>query len=207
VETQPTDTLARLQAAGPPIPTDAWSLGDEPLRAVLAAVDAGARTVAECGSGRSTVFLARRLRELGEGSVHSLEHDAGWAERTRGWLATEGLQRAKVITAPLVAHPLAGPGPGWYDRDALAELPAGIDLLLIDGPPANDPGLQASRHPALAELGPKLAPRATIILDDASRSGETEAIALWSREFGLDFVLAAESRFATGEWPLYVDRH
>jgi predicted O-methyltransferase YrrM len=193
--------LAGLLAAGPPLASDDWSLADEVLEVAVAAVDRGARTIVECGSGRSTVVLARQLADVGAGRVHSLEHDSAWAQRTAALLADEGLKRAEVIPAPLEAHQLAG-GAGWYALSALARLPRSIDLLLIDGPPAGDAELHRSRHPALAEIGPRLAPGATVVLDDAQRPGEKEAIDLWSREYGLRFVQRPGARLATTRWPV-----
>jgi predicted O-methyltransferase YrrM len=204
VHTPPADTLERLQAAGPPLQTDAWSLSDGAIRRVLAGIGAGARKVVECGSGRSTVIVARRLRELAEGNIHSLEHDPAWADATRAQLATEGLDRASVITAPLEPHPLTG-GVGWYAAQAVRALPTEIDLLLIDGPPAGEPELRRSRHPALRELGPHLRAGATIILDDAIRPGERDAVAMWEAEYPLRFKLDARSGTATAQWQVYVD--
>ena len=198
----PVDTLERLLGTGPPIPTSAWSLGDPPLRSVLAAIEQGARTVAECGSGRSTVVIARRLAELNDGSVHALEHDLAWAQHTRAQLAAEGLLRAEVISAPLEPNPLAGDAGAWYSRAAVGALPDRIDLLLIDGPPAGDPELRRNREPALAELAGRLAPGAWIVLDDAGRPGELEAMATWARQFGLEFEPAAGDAFATARWPV-----
>ncbi len=200
-----TDTLDRLQATGPPLRTDAWSLGDEALRLVLTEIDSGARTIVECGCGRSTVIAARRLRELGAGSVHALEHDPGWAERTRAALAAEGLDRAVIVDAPLEPHPLAGKAGGWYAVSALAALPSSIDLLLIDGPPAGEPELRRSRHPGLAEIGSRLSDGAAIVLDDAGRAGEREAMTLWEARYPIHFEMQAESQVATARWQVYVE--
>ncbi len=196
-------TLTRLETSGPALATDDWSLGDAALELVLAELEAGRRTMVECGSGRSTVICARLLAELGDGTIHSLEHDPAWAAQSRELLAAERLaERATVIEAPLAPHPLAGAG-GWYEREALGALPNAIDLLLVDGPPAGDPGLERSRHPALAELGPRLAPGATILLDDARRAGEAAALERWASDFELEFELDRGSGTARAQWPLY----
>jgi predicted O-methyltransferase YrrM len=197
----PVDTLERLLQEGPPLACDAWSLADAPLRLVLTAIDSGARAVIECGSGRSTVVIARRLAELGEGSVHSLEHDPAWAERTSAQLRAESLECATVIAAPLEPHALAGEGGGWYSRAELAKLPEEFDLLLVDGPPAGEPQLRRSRHPALAELSGRLRPGALVVIDDASRAGESQAIEIWSRDFGLEFELSSDHGFAAAQLP------
>ena len=127
---------------------------------MLAELDAGRRRVVECGSGLSTIVIARRLRELGGGSVHSLEHDPAWAAEGRSRLAGEGLgDLAEVIEAPLAPHPAAAPGCLWYDRAALAALPAaGVELLLVDGPPAGEPEIERSRYPALPSSRPASRP-------------------------------------------------
>jgi predicted O-methyltransferase YrrM len=125
--------------------------------------------------------LARELARGGGGKLWSLEHDRGWARLTGERLAAEGLDRwATVIEAPLAAHPLAPPGCRWYERRALAELPdGGVDLLLVDGPPAGARGEERSRYPALPELAPRLAAGALVVLDDAGRPGEAWTVDRW----------------------------
>jgi predicted O-methyltransferase YrrM len=200
-------TLADLLGAGPALASDDWSLNQSALELVVAEVAKRPGAIVECGSGLSTVVIARLLRELDSGLVHSLEHDPAWAERTRSLLAAEGLDRAVVLTAPLEPHPLAGEAGGWYRRKALAAMPAEVDLLLIDGPPAGEPELRRNRHPALDELSPLLAPGATIILDDAGRPGEAAAIELWSQTYGLVFDLDPGSGAAIAQWQVYLARH
>jgi predicted O-methyltransferase YrrM len=158
----------------------AWALRPEALELLAVLVGEGRTTVVECGSGLSTVAIARALGALGEGHVHALEHSPEWAATTREALAAERLDRfATVIEAPL--------RDGWYDRAALERLPAsGVDLLLVDGPPANDPGIQRSRYPALPTLAERLAPGAAIVLDDADRAGERWAFERWLAEFPIE---------------------
>ncbi len=166
---------------------------------VIAEVDGGRRTVVECGSGRSTVVIARFLRELGGGSVHSLEHDPAWAQLTRMRLAAEGLAAiATVIEAPLSAHPLAPPGCRWYAPWALRELPEGLDLLLVDGPPAGEEPIERSRYPALPALAGRFAPDATVILDDVGRAGERWVLERWEAEHTIRFERRPEDGVAIG---------
>jgi predicted O-methyltransferase YrrM len=155
----------------------AWSLRPEALRLVEALVTGGRTSVVECGSGLSTVTIARALRAVETGHVHVLEHDPHWAVTTRRALADEELTGfVTVIEAPLVD--------GWYDRAAVAHLPErGIELLLVDGPPAGEPGTEGSRYPALPELAGRLAPSAAILLDDADRDGERWVLERWLAEF------------------------
>ena len=138
------------------------------------------RMVVECGSGNSTVFIARLFAQHEiDGHVESVDHDHGWATLTSAALARERLQRFATVThAPLVD--------GWYDRERLPACEE-IDLLVIDGPPAYDRGLELAREPALDAFWDRLAPGASIILDDAGRPSERNLIADWQRRRGIEF--------------------
>ena len=108
-----------------------------------------------------------------------------------------------MIEAPLAPHPAATPGCNWYGRVALARLPrSGVDLLLVDGPPAGTPEIERSRYPALVELGPRLGPGATVLLDDARRTGERWVLERWRAEHGLAFDLDPRTELAHVYFPL-----
>lgn len=182
--------LERLLAAGPPLEADGWWALDRPALAWVAGqVARGRRWLIECGSGLSTLVLARQLHLDGAGHLWSLEHDPAWARRTRERLAVEDLGgRATVIAAPLRPHPLAPPGCRWYDAEALEQLPRdGVDLLLVDGPPAGAAGEERSRYPALPALASRLTGGALVVLDDAARAGESWTVDRWEREQDLTF--------------------
>ena len=134
--------------------------------------------VVEFGSGVSSVIIARCLQLNGHGQLLSFDHDAGFAELTR-----RRLRRAAVVgevrAAPLRAgHD--GYGGSWYDH---GELPAGIDLLVIDGPPAWREEQAESRGSAAPAAFARLAPGAIVLLDDAARPGERRVAARWRRDF------------------------
>lgn len=134
----------------------------------------GRTAIVECGSGSSTVVLARLLRERGEGALWALEHDGDWAAFVRTALAREGLDdRAHVVEAPLEGDP------PWYAAAGVAALPERCDLLLVDGPPAVRPGHGRRREPALGRLGDRLTPDATVVLDDIDRPGERAVLDAW----------------------------
>jgi predicted O-methyltransferase YrrM len=155
----------------------AWSLRPQALELVEKLVGEGRTVVVECGSGLSTVTIARALRDLATGHVHSLEHDGHWAATTRHALAEDGLaEYATVVEAALVD--------GWYDRGSLHRLPErGIELLLVDGPPAGEPRTERRRYPALPSLAARLAPGAAVLLDDTDRAGERWVLDRWLDEF------------------------
>jgi len=135
----------------------------------------------ECGSGVSTLVLARALQLAGRGHVHSLENDAAFAEETRAMLRDYGVDEfATVHAAPLEDHAVGGATWRWY---ATGGLPAGtpIDLLFVDGP--HEEVQPLARYPAGPLLFGRLAPDAVVVLDDAARAGEKAAVRRWLDEF------------------------
>jgi predicted O-methyltransferase YrrM len=141
------------------------------------------RVIVECGSGVSTVVLARVVRQEG-GHIYTIEEDAEWGAHVSAWLDRDGTADAvTIIHAPFEGKP----GDGWYRRAALVDIPAEIDLLVVDGPAALAPGRALVRYPALPYFHEKLAPGATVVLDDISRPGEQQILARWRSEFGREF--------------------
>lgn len=142
--------------------------------------DTNARVVVECSSGLSTLVVAACLRNQGAGQVISLEHDPHYAAKTNELLKLHGLDEwATVVHAPL--KPLdTGTWRGqWYDTSALPE-DLSIDLLLVDGPPMNTGKL--ARYPALPQLRRLMKAGSMVVLDDAERADEREAIVRWLSE-------------------------
>jgi predicted O-methyltransferase YrrM len=134
------------------------------------------KLVLELGSGTSTVWIAYALEKAG-GRLISLDHDPGYAEKTRAALAAHGLTEvAEVRDAPLRPVVVDGRTFPWYDVDAVADLRE-VDLLLIDGPPEKT-GKDA-RYPAMRVLEDRLADSATVVFDDAHRQDEAEALRRW----------------------------
>lgn len=137
-------------------------------------------TVVELGGGVSTLVCGYALRAVGAGKVYSLEHDEGYAEVTRQNVERHGLaEHVEVIHAPLIPYTINDASYRWYDLSQLAA--EQIEFLIIDGPPivVND----LARFPALPELFERLSPGAAVLLDDASRRDEQEAIRRWTRDF------------------------
>lgn len=163
-------------------------------------VQGGRTRIVECGSGISTVILARLLRERGGGAtITSLEHDAGWAA-----LVTDMLRRESLEGVARIVHAALQGDPAWYARSALAEMPDYVDLLVVDGPPAHAAGHGLRRLPALGAFAPRLTPTATIVLDDVNRPGEREVLSNWESETAWRFVIDEASGLATGQRHLSV---
>jgi predicted O-methyltransferase YrrM len=132
--------------------------------------------IVECGSGVSTVVLARCLQLNGGGLVYSLDADARFAEETRRELDRRGLGSfAVVLDAPLTRHTVNGETVQWYDTSALPKTE--IDMMFIDGPPTWTGPL--ARLPAGPILFPRLKPGGTVFADDTARADETRAVDRW----------------------------
>ncbi len=140
------------------------------------------RTVLECGSGSSTIWIATTLERVGgKGSVTALESSEDFAAVTRAELERLGLtHRATVIHAPLVEVELPDhPSQRWFDVSGL-DLDEQVDLLVVDGPVRTTARL--ARYPAYPLLVDRLARGATVLLDDTHRPTEAEIAELWTQE-------------------------
>lgn len=159
-----------------------WAASPDFLRSLVVHVNQEQpRELIECGSGLSTVVLARLLQQAGQGHVWSLEHEAQHAEATRRALRRHQLEHwATVVDAPLSPLALEGWEGQWY---ALTALPPELrfDLLVVDGPPHFVS--PHARYPALPMLNAKLGSRAFVFLDDADRHEEQAIVARWLEEF------------------------
>jgi predicted O-methyltransferase YrrM len=166
-----------------PMPLSAWlrlpaaklraRLGREPERPwiVPAAVGwLGRRTrrdwrVLELGSGRSTVWLAKRT-----GSVLAFEDNEHWLERARALLAERGLDNVELRALPVER----------FVPEVAALGDEAFDLVVVDF--LESP--QADRVEAVGAARPKLRPGGYLLLDDSDRPAYAEAFDLlegWRR--------------------------
>lgn len=157
-----------------------WALAPTGLMWLVDAVEGKMpRTVVECGSGTSTLWIALALRAVGGGKVYALEHKPEFAALTRKFLREHELEDwAEVIDAPLVDQDTPQGVKPWYDIDG-ADLGM-IDMLVVDGPPSTT-GPHA-RYPALVLLGKHLSANAWILMDDTNRPSERQTLDHWRRE-------------------------
>ncbi|AOS60995.1 class I SAM-dependent methyltransferase [Actinoalloteichus hymeniacidonis] len=198
--------LAPLLSDYLPFPPE--SLSPSGIVAFLDEVLIGDRSViVQCGSGASSVLLARLLSRRGFGRLLALEHDERAAAFATSQLRRERLSEvARVVHAPLAAHPAALSGLHWYEPSVVFEMVTNfvernglVDLLLVDGPPSASrqqrPDL--SRYPAMPVFRGALSPGATVLVADADRVSEQAVLDRWAREFGLRFHHDETARLAT----------
>lgn len=153
-----------------------WKADTRFLHHIVDAVEASRpRNVVELGCGASSLVIAKALDLHGGGRLTSYDQHGEFVAATQSWIEGHGL-KATVHAAPLGA---AAPGWGghWY---TLRDVPATIDLLVIDGPPwAIHPFVRGSAECLFA----RLSPGAIILLDDAARPGERVVARRWRRKW------------------------
>ena len=119
------------------------------LRSLLRPSDRGA----EFGSGRSTLWFARRVATL-----TSVEHDARWHQAVSARLKAQGLGNVDYILAP-EDQPIERGGDSAYARVALGFPDDSLDFALIDG---------HYRDYSAKFILPKIRPGGMLIIDNAN---------------------------------------
>ncbi|MEW6647026.1 MAG: class I SAM-dependent methyltransferase [Pseudomonadota bacterium] len=161
--------------------TPDWSAAPDFLQVIVDHVlTRKPQTIVECGSGLTTLMLARACALNGGGHVYSLENGADYAADTRAWISRYGLNEySTVLHAPLIPSTINGRDYLWYDISQLAV--QDIDMLVIDGPPGFIQ--QHSRYPALPLLFEQMKDECTVFMDDAARPDEQELVAMWQAQY------------------------
>ena len=157
-----------------------WALSP---RGMLQAIDLAGQPhvslVVECGSGTSTLFMARALQLQGHGErrLVALEHLPEFLELTRTSIKEHGLDHiAEVRFAPLEEVIVHDDPYMWYDVSAIKDL-TGIDLLLVYGLPRSTGA--SDRYPAYPLFRERLAADAVILVDDIERQDERDMVDRW----------------------------
>ena len=90
------------------------------MQLVRYALDSISEVLVECGSGASTIVLARCAQINRLGHVYSLEHQPQYAQIARRHLESHGLSGwATVLDAPLRPHAIHGGNWLWYFEELL----------------------------------------------------------------------------------------
>jgi predicted O-methyltransferase YrrM len=149
------------------------------------------KKIIEFGSGISTLYIAKSLKDKG-GTLISVEHDLGWISVVRSLLSSEQLDSiVEFVHAPLTESSLSLNGLSWYNEETLTNFLKNrkFDFILVDGPLAYTRDLKLSRYPVLPFLNSLncIEKNVSIYLDDIERSGESEVVRLWEREYNYNF--------------------
>jgi predicted O-methyltransferase YrrM len=160
---------------GPFLPWTSYALRPEAILTFLnAIVLLNAAQIIECGSGLSTVYVARLFAQQGGGHLHTIEEDPEWGKRVLEQLRREGIdEHVTMHVVPL------GPDE-WYRQEDLEPLRSTpIDVLLVDGP-SNRP-----RGRALDTFAGSLAADYVVILDDIWKSSVEQDLRSWEKRLGV----------------------
>lgn len=156
--------------------TRGWAASPDFLcKIAVAALSAKELRVVECGSGLTTLVLARCAQMKGRGHIISLESDEFFAESTLQELRKLGLaEYAEVFYAPLAEVTLENGTFKWYDLADIS-IPEELDLVVVDGPPVT-PDNPMSRYPAFPILGARLIADGRLLFDDVKRAEDSKML-------------------------------
>lgn len=150
--------------------------------------------VLECGSGLTTIILGLLAGRRGV-STWSLEHHPEWHTHVNATLQRHHISNVNVCLSPLRSYGEFS----WYELPSDG-LPEEFRLVICDGPPESTPG---GRYGLLPVLGPRLSKGTIILLDDANRASETEALKRWEAEAGVQIAM---QEMSTGAFALVTCR-
>jgi hypothetical protein len=118
--------------------------------------------------------------------VWTLENSAEWHQRMSDTLKENGIRGVKNCHAPLKDY-----GPfSWYDAPVSA-MPARFSMVVCDGPPGTTKG---GRYGLVPVLRDRLQGGTIILLDDAHRESELEALTEWEKVIRINKTFQKESR-------------
>ena len=127
--------------------------------------------VLECGSGLTTLLLGALAGRRGV-EVWALEHDPQWRRRVGTALRDHVAGQVYLWLSPLSDYGAFD----WYAAP-LPLMPEEFRLVVCDGPPDDTRG---GRFGLLSVIGDRLPPGAVILLDDAARESEQDAVRRWT---------------------------
>jgi predicted RNA methylase len=154
---------------------EAWSADLPLLTTMLEWLPKTSGTIAECGSGLSTLVLGTAARASGR-RVFSFEHDPEWAARLQRNVPED--LRGGI---DLCVTPIRNYGDfDWYSLEGVRP-PADIGFVVCDGPPGSTRGGRYGLGPILT---PFLATGCIVLLDDTQRTSEHDIMIRWCAEFG-----------------------
>ena len=157
----------------------------EYLRAVAQHALQAQGPILECGSGLTTLILGIFGAQRGV-ETWTLENSPAWHRRL-----TETLRRQNVGGVHNCLASLRNYGSfSWYDP-AAHNLPDKVRLVVCDGPPGTTHG---GRYGLVPIMQSRLSAGTVILLDDADREAETEAVSRWSELLDLEISRQQQSR-------------
>ena len=160
------------------LPITDWAAGPEYYAHICNDIVVnGKNNVVECGSGISTILMARLINKNNlPAKIVSIDHDADWQHVVAKILESDGIRDVvQFMHSPLESTD----GYSWYDTKRL-NFPEGfcVDTVIVDGPIGNVP---LARYGAVPYLHKFLSRKCyTIYLHDTDRRDELEISQRWT---------------------------
>ena len=136
--------------------------------------------IIEFGSGISTILIGRLIKKNKlKTRLVSVEHNKEWSEVLKNILSEEELSEFVTVLYIDLKKTITPFGEvKWYEVGKLKQeiKSLSFDMVIIDGPPANEPKLIHSRYPGLEIMKNYLKDDYCIILDDVNRNGEKDIL-------------------------------
>lgn len=149
---------------------DGYAAGVDYLVEITRRAVVTAGPILECGSGLTTILLGVLAARRGV-DVWSLEHIPDWYARVRSVLEPFSIASMHLNLTNLRSYGSFD----WYDPP-LASMPMEFRLVICDGPPGTTRGGRYGLFPVMRE---RLAKGSLVLLDDANRPEEENAIERW----------------------------
>jgi len=138
------------------------------------------QSILEFGSGLSTIIMARLIKKNKlKANIITVEHNEEWAKILKKYLEDEDLlQFVKIVRVDLKEIDTSLGAVYWYDYYKVSNIikEMKFDLIIIDGPPANNSNIKFSRLPALEKLDNSFKSDYCLVLDDVNRKGEQQLV-------------------------------
>lgn len=174
--------------------TSPWAVSADAAQVLARLVVAGnRRRILEFGAGVSSQVFAAALREIGGGSLTSVEEHPEWCEEAWAQVqAVPGVDSMLVASRVRLTIDRRGVYFGYSRRDEIIRR-GPFDLVFVDAPYG-----AMGRDGALHACFEALAPGALIVLDDSARDREQGVLRRWLSTYpGLD-VMANDPDVARG---------
>lgn len=159
------------------------------------------KTIVECGSGISTLYIAKILKSNSaeNGMIYSIDHDEEWIKILQKYIYDLEIDsNVKLIHAPLKPFKNDFKSVHWYDQVILTNeiKSTNIDQLIVDGPPAYNKVIEYSRYPVISFFKEKLSNNFSVFLDDTDRNAENKIIKEWAKDLGRNFKFCTSDQSA-----------
>ncbi|MCE7746046.1 MAG: hypothetical protein GPJ52_13015 [Candidatus Heimdallarchaeota archaeon] len=137
------------------------------------------KTILELGSGQSTKFTSRYVKENESSEITILEDNEEWYEKLKPDIFTSN--KLRFIYSPLEQTKFGKRKCFWYSTKILAEEDKTYDFILVDGPF----GTRRNSRIGIANFIPKIIDEKNfiIVFDDAGRIGEQDTIKVIKKTF------------------------